>query len=245
MYGNPGMAKDLAQAVVDVLLELPRTMHVVLCPPAPLAAPLAGWIAQDVVDDKTLPLSVGGQDCHDQPEGAYTGDISAFMLKAVGCDYVIVGHSERRLHHGETDEMVRRKAARAIASGLIPIICIGETEAERASGQAHAVLARQIAGSVPEGVGEGNFILAYEPVWAIGSGRLPAAGDIRDTHATILEVAAKRTMLAPSQISVLYGGSVKPDNAHEILETEGVAGVLVGGASLKANDFCRIIEAAV
>ena len=176
-----------------------------------------------------------------QPDGAYTGDISAPMLKEAGCAYVIVGHSERRSQHHESSGDVRKKAFRAIRSGLKPIICVGETLHERESGKAEATVVQQVMESLPEEADKGNFVLAYEPVWAIGSGQTPTLANIAEMHSQVTNAAAKCIGSKPEHMRVLYGGSVKADNAAEILATEGVAGVLVGGASLKAEEFCKII----
>jgi triosephosphate isomerase len=231
MHGTPESARELARAIAAC--PLPSGVKVVICPPATLFS---------VVAFAEVPM--GGQDCSAEAEGAFTGDISASMLKEAGCDYVIVGHSERRHYHDETNEDVRNKATQAIAAGLIPIVCIGETAAERDAGNAKKVVGAQVAESLPKFAGEDNVILAYEPVWAIGTGKTPKPEDIRAMHAHILAVAAHETGLAPSQISVLYGGSVKSANAQEILALNGVSGVLVGGASLKADEFCKIAQAA-
>ncbi len=237
MHGDPAMAHTLALQVADVADKCTEKAEVVLCPPAILVLQLATWLVGSAV-------KTGGQDCHIQPEGAFTGDTSAAMLKQVGCKYVLVGHSERRKFHHETNADVRNKAARAIKTGLIPVICIGETEEERNAGKAKDVLGEQIRECIPEEAISHNFILAYEPVWAIGSGKTPTADDILLMHDYIISLTAKRTGLDLEQIHVLYGGSVKGDNAREILAIEGVGGVLVGGASLKSEEFCRIIQAA-
>jgi len=235
MHGTPELARSLVSAISAQ--SFPPDTHIIICPPTTLLATVAPHrIASRV--------AVGGQDCSAEAEGAFTGDISAAMLKEAGCDYVIIGHSERRQYHGESDALVQKKAARAIAAGLIPIICVGETAAERQAGKAEEVIGGQLKASLPKATGEGNFMLAYEPIWAIGSGKTPTAADIEAMHAHILAVAAKETGLAPSQFSVLYGGSVKAANAAEILAISGVSGVLVGGASLKANEFCAIAAAA-
>lgn len=238
MHGTPAMAHPLTLAVQESAARLGAGSQVVLCPPAILLPLVAGWLAS-----ATPRLSMGGQDCHIQPEGAYTGDISAVMLKNAGCTHVIVGHSERRLHHHETNADVRNKAKAAIKSGLIPIICIGETNEDRAGGKAEAVIGEQVRDCLPEEAVEGNFVLAYEPVWAIGSGKTPSGADIGDMHAHILSVASSRLGLDSKAVSVLYGGSVKAENAREIMSIQGVSGVLVGGASLKAEEFCNIIAA--
>ncbi|MGE0409943.1 MAG: triose-phosphate isomerase [Amphiplicatus sp.] len=199
--------------------------EVVLCPPATLLAAMALRAA-------SYGVGLGGQDCHMKESGAHTGDISALMLKDAGASYVIVGHSERRADHVETDALVKAKAAAARAAGLIPIICVGETAAERAAGKAEAVVGRQLAGSLPEG----DLVVAYEPVWAIGTGLTPTAKDIAAMHAFIRGVIGENRR-------ILYGGSVKPSNARDILAIEDVNGALVGGASLKAEDFHAIIAA--
>jgi triosephosphate isomerase len=163
------------------------------------------------------------------------------MLADAGAAYVIVGHSERRMHHHETSGDVRQKAAQAMKSGLIPIICVGETDSERSAGKTDEVVGRQLCDSLPEEARKKQFLLAYEPVWAIGSGKTPTLEDIGQMHASIAAVAAQRTGLAPAQISVLYGGSVNAANAAAIMAAPGVAGVLVGGASIKPEEFGKII----
>lgn len=237
MHGDSAMALALSRSISAEAERLSPHVQVVVCPPATLIAQVAHQISG-------MDVMIGGQDCHIQPQGAFTGDISAPMLKAAGCSHVIIGHSERRQYHHETNGDVRNKAVTAIKTGLIPIICIGESLAEREAGKARTVVGAQIKECVPDEADDGNFILAYEPVWAIGSGKTPTIDDIGQMHAYIVSVASKQTGLAASQIRVLYGGSVKPDNARQIMITEGVSGVLVGGASLKAEDFCRIMAAA-
>ena len=237
MHGEPQMAESLLREVAKAAAASPQHVSVVVCPPAPLVA-LAAKGAEG------SPVAVGAQDCHAEKQGAFTGDTSAGLLKAVGCRYVILGHSERRAHYSETDAQVAAKAACAIESGLIPIICIGETIGQRESGKAEQTVSAQLAECLPSGLAAGNFVLAYEPVWAIGSGKTPSTADIVQMHSHIRAVAAEKTGLQPAQVAVLYGGSVKGDNAAEILAQDTVAGVLVGGASLKAEEFCRIIAAA-
>lgn len=240
MCGEPAMALQWAEAMVRLLgATWQGEKQVVVCPPAPLLPLLKSALSASSI-------ALGGQNCHAQPEGAYTGEISAPLLRAVGCDYVLVGHSERRALCGETSEIVRQKAARAIASGLIPVICIGETAQQRAEGQTLEVIQQQIDESLPEGASAQHFVLAYEPVWAIGSGKVPTLDEIAQVHAAIIAHVAQRIGLASpaeiGQVTVLYGGSVKPDNAKDILAVAGVSGVLVGGASLKADDFYTIVE---
>jgi triosephosphate isomerase len=186
-------------------------------------------------------ISVGGQDCHVDASGAHTGDMSAEMLADAGARWVIVGHSERRTDHGETDEQVRAKAVAGLRAGLTPIICVGETLAQRKAGETLDVLARQIAASVPSGAA--NIVVAYEPVWAIGTGLTPTITEIDDAHR---HLRAKLGDVVPDAqaVRILYGGSVNPSNAAEILGVADVDGALVGGASLKAADFLPIVAAA-
>lgn len=222
-------------AVLLTTGEAPRAM-VVVCPPATM---LAAASAQGALSG----ILTGGQDCHWEANGAHTGDISAGMLADAGAQYVIVGHSERRAAHRETDDMVRAKAEAAIGAGLKPIICVGETESERDSGQAESVVAAQLAGSVPEAAGQHDTIIAYEPVWAIGTGRTPTHDEIATMHNAIRQILTSRFGERGATIRILYGGSVKPINAREILDIDNVNGALVGGASLLANDFYTIISA--
>ena len=191
----------------------------------------------------STPVKVGGQDCHALASGAHTGDISAEMLKDAGASYVIVGHSERRTDHGETDAIVHAKAEAAWRAGLTAIVCIGETRAERESGATMSVLSRQVAGSVSSVATHANTIIAYEPVWAIGTGLTPTAADVAEAHAHIRAELAARIGEEAKRTRILYGGSVKPSNARELLSIDNVNGALVGGASLKARDFLGIAEA--
>ncbi|HLF58804.1 MAG TPA: triose-phosphate isomerase [Alphaproteobacteria bacterium] len=185
-------------------------------------------------------IALGAQDCHEGSPGAFTGDIAAAMLKDAGCRYVILGHSERRAGHGESDALVRRKAAAAHRTGLTAIVCVGETEAERDKGLTFDVIARQVENSLPDGAGAGNTVIAYEPVWAIGTGRTPNAEDIAANHRQIRAAVARAGNAGA--IRVIYGGSVKADNAASLLAIPEVDGALVGGASLKADDFWAIVE---
>jgi triosephosphate isomerase len=189
------------------------------------------------------PLGLGGQDCHREPHGAFTGDVSAPMLADLGCAYVIVGHSERRHGHGETNAHVAAKAEAAITAGLIPIICIGETEAERDAGRTRAVLRAQLEGSLPPAETE-QVVVAYEPVWAIGTGRTAGAADVAATHAYIRADLRRHLGDAAEGVRILYGGSVKAENAGALLAVDNVDGALVGGASLKAESFLGIARAA-
>jgi len=230
------LAKTLADWLAGDGAEAAKRMDMLVCPPATLVAP----VAQAVAASK---LSVGGQDCHATEKGAHTGDTSAWMLKDLNCSHVIVGHSERRTDHHETDEIVRDKAAAALAAGLVPIICIGETEAERDAGQALAVVSRQFNGSLPDGATGTNVVIAYEPVWAIGTGRTPTTEDVAEVHLRIRAEARERLGDGADDLLILYGGSVKPGNAAELLGIADVDGALVGGASLKAADFQAIASA--
>lgn len=234
MHGTAEAAHALVNAVAVCASRVSKNIEVVVCPPATLI--------REVVSAAGLDVRVGGQDCRAEPEGAYTGDISAAMLKDAGCTYVIVGHSERRHHHRETDNDISKKAAGAMKADLVPIICVGETQAERSAGKALEVVGAQVKHSLPQEAAKSDFLLAYEPVWAIGSGQTPTSGDIAQMHAHIVAAVSRETKLDPQRVSVLYGGSVKAANAREILTTKHVSGVLVGGASLKAEEFCEIIE---
>ena len=236
MNGNTAFAADLAGTLADMLGDTgPTGFDMLICPPAPFLATARAAIG-------AADIALGGQDCHPEMSGAHTGDISAEMLRDAGCGYVIVGHSERRADHGETDALVRSKAAAAQAADLVPVVCIGETLDQRDAGEAVAVVTGQLSGSVPEGSSAASLTVAYEPVWAIGTGRTPTIADIAEVHdairATLAGIAADA-----GQVRILYGGSVKPDNAAEILAVENVNGALVGGASLKAGDFWSIAQA--
>ncbi|MCS6759115.1 MAG: triose-phosphate isomerase [Candidatus Devosia euplotis] len=191
----------------------------------------------------TAGIQAGGQDCHAEARGAHTGDISAGMLADAGAQYVIVGHSERRADHGETDAQVRAKAEAAIGAGLKPVICVGETKAQRDDGEAESAVIAQLAASIPDAANQHVVIVAYEPIWAIGTGRTPTSEDIARMHAVIRQHLAGRFAEKGPAIPILYGGSLKPQNAREILAVENVNGGLVGGASLLAKDFYTIILA--
>jgi triosephosphate isomerase len=214
----------------------PRCM-VAICPPATLINAMNRIAAP-------AGIILGGQDCHATPSGAHTGDLSAAMLADAGAQLVIVGHSERRADHGETDEMVRAKALAALAEGLTPIICIGESRAEREAGEADAVCSRQLAASVPDEAANAEIVVAYEPVWAIGTGLTPTSADIAQMHDSLRRQLVSRFGERGEAIKLLYGGSLKPGNAREILAIANVNGGLVGGASLLADDFAAIISAA-
>jgi triosephosphate isomerase len=214
----------------------PPRCTVALCPPATLIAALNRIAAP-------AGIVVGAQDCHPAASGAHTGDLSAPMLADAGAQLVIVGHSERRADHGETDELVRQKAVAVLAAGLTPIICVGESRAEREAGQADTIVSRQLAGSVPAEAADDEVVVAYEPVWAIGTGLTPTASDIAQMHKSLRDQLVKRFGRRGKSIRLLYGGSLKPANAAEILAIPEVNGGLVGGASLLADDFAAIIWA--
>ncbi|MFC3169304.1 triose-phosphate isomerase [Paracoccus fontiphilus] len=236
--GNWKMNGNLAALdEIDVLIAAQPApgCDVLICPPAVLLHPLKARVG-----DKAIAL--GGQDCHAKASGAHTGDISAAQLKDAGAAFVILGHSERRADHGETDAVVAAKAAAAHDAGLTAIICVGETEAQRDNGQTLALIASQLDGSIPEGATATNTVIAYEPVWAIGTGRTPTNDQIAEVHALLRERLGGRIEDA-AQVRLLYGGSVKPGNAAEIFAIANVDGALVGGASLKAADFGPIIAA--
>ena len=206
---------------------------VLVCPPATLIA--------QAVSVAGGAFAIGGQDCSAQACGAFTGDISAAMLKDAGASAVILGHSERRQYHGESDALVAAKAAAAWDAGLTAIICVGESDAEHDEGKAHPVCHSQISGSVPKAATAANTVLAYEPVWAIGTGKTPTSDEIAAMHAHLRRCLVERLGDRGTDIKILYGGSVNPSNATEILNLPEVNGALVGGASLKANDFLGII----
>jgi len=204
-----------------------------VCPPATL---LAGFAAAA----QGSPVLIGGQDCHAEPGGAFTGDLSAEMLKDAGATATIVGHSERRGYHGETDADVRKKALAARRAGLTAIVCVGETRGEREAGRALAVVGAQLDGSLPDGATAENLVVAYEPVWAIGSGLTPTPADVAEMHGFIRRQLTARYGEAGRGIRILYGGSVKASNAAELMGVADVDGALVGGASLKADEFLAI-----
>jgi triosephosphate isomerase len=209
---------------------------VLICPPATLLSQLTAIAA-------TGGIVTGGQDCHPAPSGPYTGDVSAPMLADAGAQYVILGHSERRAAHGETDAVVRNKALAALAAGLIPIVCVGEEEVERREGRAMTVVRAQLEGSVPDEGGARSLVIAYEPIWAIGTGVTPTSEEIAEMHAGIRELLEQRFGERGARVCILYGGSMKPGNARDILMLDNVNGGLVGGASLLADDFHAIISA--
>ena len=234
-----GVTADLAQAqaLSAALSAEPAAARVALCPPATLIERMSRVLADGSVE-------LGGQDCHANASGAFTGSVSAAMLKDAGASLVIVGHSERRAAFGETDADVAAKAQAAVAEGLEPIICVGETLDQRQAGDAVAVVTRQVLGSVPASLAGTTFAVAYEPVWAIGTGLTPTLEQIGEIHAAVRAALVEKLGEAGRGVPILYGGSVKPSNAAEILAVAEVGGALVGGASLKAQDFLGIIRAA-
>lgn len=224
---------DTLTAIADGVSTLADKADTLICPPATLLQRAAELCAGTL-------LRIGAQDCHPSPSGAYTGEISAVMVADCGADFVIVGHSERRTLLKETDVLVRSKAEAAHAAGLVAIICIGETEAERQSGATLDVLKRQIDRSVPDHATNADTVIAYEPVWAIGTGLTPTPGDVRDAHAFMRAELAARFGDDGTRMRVLYGGSVKASNAGELMAIDNVDGALIGGASLTATDFLAI-----
>ena len=230
-------ALDEARAVAAALEERPAGARVAVCPPATLIDRLAEAVAGSAV-------LVGGQDCRAEAAGAVTGDVAAEMLAEAGARLVILGHSERRAGYGETDAVVAAKVEGALRAGLEPIICVGETLAERQAGRALEVVTAQVRGSAPAALAGRDFAIAYEPVWAIGSGLTPSIEQIEEVHVAVRAVLVEMFGATGAASPILYGGSVKPTNAAEILSAREVGGALVGGASLKAADFLPIIVAA-
>lgn len=233
MHGTLAEATALAAGVAAGAVE---KAELLVCPPFPHLVPVGEAL-------KGKAVALGAQDCHAAAKGAHTGDVAAPMLKDLGATYVILGHSERRADHGESDAVVKAKAGAALAAGLVPVVCVGESEAQRLSGEAEAVVAGQLAGSLPEGFAAAGGVVAYEPVWAIGTGRTPTEADIAAMHARIRAELEKAFGDAGKTLRILYGGSVKPSNAKGILALPHVDGALVGGASLKAEDFLGIAAA--
>ncbi len=234
--GNWKMHCKLADipAYAAALRKAPGHVDLLVCPPFPLLDRLAGALQGSAV-------SLGGQDCHAQAQGAHTGDVSAPMLRELGAAYVILGHSERRADHGESNAEICAKAMTAMAAGLTPIVCVGETEAERDAGEAQDVVRTQLRHSLPQ---DFAGAVAYEPVWAIGTGKTPTEADVAAMHGAIRAALVTQLGQAGAGIKILYGGSVKPGNAASLLALPEVGGALVGGASLKAEDFLAIAAGA-
>lgn len=236
MNGSAAMTRDLIGALTAKAAADAPACDVAVCPPYPFLGAAAAALAGS-------PVALGAQDCAVKVSGAHTGDVAAEMLADVGCRYAIVGHSERRADHGESDALIAAKAAAAHRAGLVAIICIGETEAERVAGRALDVASAQLAGSIPAGATAENTVIAYEPVWAIGTGKTATPADVAEMHAHIRSQLAGKIADA-DKVRILYGGSVKASNAAELLAVDNVDGALVGGASLVAADFWAIVEAA-
>lgn len=230
MFGKVADIEAYAEALKAATVEA----DLLVCPPYTLLGHFARALQGSAV-------ALGGQDCHPNPQGAHTGDIAAVMLNDIGAGYVILGHSERRADHHETNAVVRAKAQAALAVGIIPIICVGETESERLAGQAEAIVKSQLLHSLPEGFAG---VVAYEPVWAIGTGRTPTETDVASMHQSIRQNLVAQLGETGKTIKILYGGSVKPGNAAALLSLAEVGGALVGGASLNADDFLAIAKAA-
>jgi triosephosphate isomerase len=236
MNGLRGAIMELEKIIAGYDAALKLKADLLICPPATLIPAFAERA-------KGSSVGVGAQDCHAKPSGAHTGDLSAEILKDAGASAIIVGHSERRTDHGETDAIVRAKAEAVLRAGLVAIVCVGETRAEREGKQTLAVVSRQLGGSVPDDAKPETVVIAYEPVWAIGTGLTPTAKDVAEVHSTIRAELRKRFGATADGFRILYGGSVKPDNAPELLKTVDVDGALVGGASLKAIDVLGIAAA--
>jgi triosephosphate isomerase len=231
-----GLRSSMAEfeAMLAGASKVAAKADLLVCPPATLIAAFAAKLAG------SKGLMIGGQDCHPKPSGAHTGDISAEMLADAGARAVIVGHSERRADHGENDSLVRQKAEAAWRAGLTAIVCIGETQGHRDAGQTLDVCEGQLQGSLPEGARADNLVVAYEPVWAIGTGLTPTARDVEQIHQFIRQTLSARFSQEGVGMRILYGGSVKPSNARELMGVANVNGALIGGASLKATDFLAI-----
>jgi triosephosphate isomerase len=235
MNGLAASAGELRKIIAGAT-ELTGKADILVCPPATLLSAFAE-IARG------SPVAIGGQDCHPEPAGAFTGDLSAEMLKDAGASAVIVGHSERRAYHQETDENIRAKALGAWRAGLLAIVCIGETKFERDAGATLARIERQLNESLPDGAKPESLVVAYEPVWAIGTGVTPTPADVAEVHNFIRKRLTGRYGAAGEGMRILYGGSVKPSNAKDLMAVANVDGALVGGASLKADDFLGIAGA--
>jgi triosephosphate isomerase (TIM) len=232
MNGLQGASAELRK-IIEGARDLTAATDILVCPPATLIANFAGLA-------RGSGIAIGAQDCHAEVAGAFTGDISAEMLKDAGASAVIVGHSERRSAHHETDSDVRAKALAARRAGLLAVVCVGETRAEREAGHTIALVRGQLAGSLPDGASAESIALAYEPIWAIGTGLTPSVADVAQVHGCIRRELSTRYGRAGEGIRILYGGSVKPGNAAELMAVENVDGALVGGASLKAEEFLAI-----
>lgn len=235
MNGTGEALAELRAIAAGLSTDLGRNLDAAICVPSTLLHRAAKTVEGEA-------LFVGGQDCHWEASGAHTGDISAQMIKEAGATHVILGHSERRTDHGETNEIVQKKVLAARDNGLVTIVCVGETADQRKAGETLDIVGEQLAGSLPDDVNAENTIIAYEPVWAIGTGLTPTIQDVREVHAFMRTQLIERFGSKATRIKLLYGGSVKPSNAAELLTVADVDGALVGGASLKAQDFLAICE---
>ncbi|MFV0431068.1 MAG: triose-phosphate isomerase [Alphaproteobacteria bacterium] len=236
MNGLSQDSRELTQGIASWYKENAAACDMLVCPPFALLP-----IVKEALGDSGVFL--GAQDCHMNEKGAHTGDSSAQLLKDVGCSHVIVGHSERRTDHAESNAIVKAKAEAAIKAGLVAVVCIGETLQERDAGKTIEVNSRQVKESMPQGGNAQNVVIAYEPVWAIGTGRIPSLEDVQETHAAIRKVIAE--VIGDSEaanMKILYGGSMKPENAEELIALADVDGGLIGGASLKVEDFTAIAK---
>jgi triosephosphate isomerase len=236
MNGTMAQAIRLGRGIVEAIQDHSKLLEnndFLVCPPYQHLAP--------VQTELSMAVSLGAQDCSPFENGAYTGDVSAEMLKDMNCEYVILGHSERRQYYLESNLLIQQKAVMAGEAGLTSIICVGETEEQREAGEAQDIVEQQLAGSLASGATADNTVIAYEPVWAIGTGKTATAQDIADMHGFIRKTLAERLENA-EKVRILYGGSVKPANAAEILAIENVNGALIGGASLKVEDFIGIAK---
>eukprot|EP01037_Dinobryon_pediforme_P027892 gene27892-biopygen16590 len=235
MHGHSAMLREFDAIVEGYDAGLRAVVDLMICPPATLLHRMA-------VRSEGHGVTIGGQDCHPKGSGAHTGDLSAHMLADAGAVAVIVGHSERRADHREADEVIAAKARAAAGEALTAIVCVGETAEERRAGETLRIVSSQVAGSIPDEINPEKLVVAYEPVWAIGSGLTPTVADVAEVHALISAALVDRFGEAGQAIRILYGGSVKPSNARELLSVANVNGALVGGASLKAHDFLAIAE---
>ena len=233
MKGQRAALGEIAAMAQAFDSGLRAKVDLLVCPPATLIQAAASAATGSGI-------AIGAQDCHPATSGAHTGDLSAEMIADAGGTFIIVGHSERRADHGESDAVVRAKAQAAVRAGLVAIVCVGETEAQRRGGQALAVVGAQLDGSIPPGLTGAQLVVAYEPVWAIGTGLTPTPADVAQVHAFIRERLASLLGADGAGVRLLYGGSVKPSNAAELMAVPNVDGALVGGASLKAEDFMGI-----
>ncbi len=232
---------DMAETLTDGLKAWQggEGVELLVCPPFPYLGPVGAMIAESAI-------KLGAQTCHARSSGAHTGDVAAEMLADLGCSYVLVGHSERRADHGESDADVRAQTEAAHRAGITAIVCVGETDSQRDQGQTLDTVNRQLAGSIPDGATAANLVVAYEPVWAIGTGRTPTEAEVQEVHAAIRATLSARFGAATADATrLLYGGSMKPSNAKGLLALPDVDGGLIGGASLKSEDFLAIADAAV